>query len=70
MREVYVYTDLGVLLEQLDSDKGAHIMPYREKGNSVLSTIMFYVTGQNPYSNMNNCLIKVVHIWDVEEFRR
>ena len=40
-------------------------MAYGEKGISVLAKtliIMIMVIGQNPYSDMDNSLMKVVHI--------
>ena len=49
-------------LEQADSNLRPHIMAYGEKGISVLTTIFIMLIGQNPYSNMNNSLMKVVHI--------
>ena len=44
---------------------GPRLMAYGEKGISVLATaliIMIMLIGQNPYSYMNNSLMKVVHI--------
>ena len=45
-------------------------MAYGEKGITVLAKtliIMIMLIGQNPYSDMNNSLMKVVHIWNLEE---
>ena len=42
-------------------------MAYGEKGISVLATILIMFIGQNPYLDMNNSLMKVVHIWNSEE---
>ena len=37
-------------------------MAYGEKDISVLATILIMFIGQSPYSDMNNSLMKVVHI--------
>ena len=35
-------------------------MAYGQKGISVLTTLLIMFIGQNPYSDMNNSLVKVV----------
>ena len=52
---------------QTPTIKGPCIMAYGEKGISVLAKsktliIMIMFIGQNPYSDMNNSLMKVVRI--------
>ena len=55
-------------LEQSDSDKGPRLMPTSEKAISILAKILIInFSGQNPYSDMNKSLLKVLHIWNLED---